>query len=122
MSIERLKGVTPVGVTGEKVVEWLVKLSQEPTKGWRDAFKGAEVRAEFADPNNVTFRRNTLLFTCREEQLDTWVECLDSWIVHANRTEIQTREASARRTAEHEEEARGRERHLAELKDKYKNV
>jgi hypothetical protein len=111
MSIARTKGITPVGVEGGQVVEWHVKLSHEPSKGWRDAFKSSEVRAEFADPHDVTFRRNTLLFKCR-----------DTWIAHANRAEVEAEEASSRRAAEHQEEARSRERHLAELRDKYKNV
>lgn len=122
MSIERTKGVTPLGVAGERIVEWQVKLSQEPPKSWRDAFKKADARGEVADPHDVIFRRNALLFKCREDQLGVWIECIDGWIAHANRAEIEAHEASTRLAAAHEEETRGRAQHLTELKDKYKDL
>ena len=122
MNIERTKGVTPLGVEGERIVEWQVKLSHEPDKAWRDAFKNSDVRAEFTDPHDVVFRRNILLFKCREDQLGAWIKCIDGWIAHANRAELEAKEASTRKAAALEEETRGRERHLTELKDKYKDV
>ncbi len=122
MNIERTKGVTPLGVEGERTVEWQVKLSHEPPKSWRDAFKNSDVRAEFTDPHDVVFRRNALLFKCREDQLSVWIECIDGWITHANRAEADAQEASTRRAAAQEAETRGRAQHLMELRDKYKDL
>jgi hypothetical protein len=122
MSIERTKGVTPLGVEGERTVEWQVKLSHEPPKSWRDAFKNSDVRAEFADPHDVVFRRNALLFKCREDQLGVWIECIDGWITHANRAEVEAKEASLRKAAAQEAETQNRAQHLTELRDKYKDL
>ncbi len=122
MNIERTKGVTPLGVEGERTVEWQVKLSAEPPKSWRDAFKNSDVRAEFADPHDVVFRRNALLFKCREDQLGVWIECIDGWITHANRAEVEAKEASLRKAAAQEVETQNRAQHLTELRDKYKDL
>ena len=122
MSIERTKGVTPLGVGGERTVEWQVKLSAEPPKSWRDAFKNSDVRAEFADPHDVVFRRNALLFKCREDQLGVWIECIDGWITHANRAEVEAKAASLRKAAAQEAETQNRAQHLTELRDKYKDL
>jgi len=122
MTIERTKGVTPLGVEAERIVQWQVRLSHEPPKSWRDAFKNSDVRAEFADPHDVIFRRNALLFKCREDQLGVWIECLDGWIAHANRAELKAQEVSTLRAAAHEAETRDRAQHLTELKDKYRDL
>ncbi len=78
--------------------------------------------AEFADPHDVIFRRNALLFKCREDQLGVWIECIDGWITHANRAEVEAKEASLRKAAAQEAETQNRAQHLTELRDKYKDL
>ncbi len=62
-----------------------IALSSAPSRTWRQFFRYVRARPPLCYPDLVHFCGDTLAFTSSEQDVETWVQCLDLWIEEANR-------------------------------------
>lgn len=69
----------------------VVALSAAPSSLWLQAFRYGRSRPPLCYPDLIRSSGQTFEFTSAEADVDTWVECIDAWIAHANRRYFEYR-------------------------------
>ncbi len=103
---ERIERVGPpkVGVSsdGRRVVSILLRAA--PSTMWRQFFRYARARPPACYPDLVWFQGEALAFLCAEQDVETWVRCVDWWIEDANRRCAEYRSSPQQRGGAYEPE------------------
>lgn len=103
-------------------VTWRVPLSAPPSIRWQHSFLAANESTSIATAGGVRFEEVGLTFRSRDEHVVTWIEYIDKWIAHANRSEVDPDDRE-RRDTEATKDRRSADRQAAsDANEKFKDL
>jgi hypothetical protein len=82
LQVDEIKRTTGPQTTNGR--RWEVQLSATPPGEWLALFKVSGEASAKAVPKLVEFDRASDLFKCDENQVEHWIESLDSWMASTN--------------------------------------
>jgi hypothetical protein len=103
-------------------VTWRVPLSAPPSLRWQQSFQAAEESTSVAIAGRVKFEDVALTFRSRDEHVPEWIEYIDKWIAHANKTETDVDDRHRRDTEQTKERSAVQRKEVSDANEKFKNL
>ena len=103
-------------------ITWRVPLDGAPSRQWQHAFETAPPSSSVGAPKGVKFEPSALTFRSGDAQVPEWIEAIDAWISHANRTESDIAEERRREATRAEERTAARRQDAQDANDKFRHL
>lgn len=104
-----------------KIITWALPLNAMPPKEWKQFFTQTKDQTVVCSPHKVSIYQGQMIFEGSETDVPTWIKFIDTWMATANARHAEW-DAEQRRLRGEDVDTVDRDKKLAELNEKFRNL